>query len=59
MPATISVEDAQLNLKELIHQMALGDEVVITENQQPIAKLLSQQKDPQSVRGRVLDCARG
>ena len=29
-------------LKELIHQLAPGEEVVITENQQPVAKLVSE-----------------
>ena len=38
MSATITVEEAQAKLKELIHQLAPGEEVVITENQQPIAK---------------------
>jgi antitoxin (DNA-binding transcriptional repressor) of toxin-antitoxin stability system len=43
MSATITVEDAQANLKQIIHQLAPGDEVVITENQQPVAKLVSEQ----------------
>jgi antitoxin (DNA-binding transcriptional repressor) of toxin-antitoxin stability system len=43
MSATITVEEAQARLKELIHQMAPGEEVVITENLQPIAKLVSEQ----------------
>lgn len=42
MSATITVEEAQATLKELIHQLAPGEEVVITENQQPVAKLVSQ-----------------
>jgi antitoxin (DNA-binding transcriptional repressor) of toxin-antitoxin stability system len=42
MSATVTVEQAQANLKELIHQLSPGDEVVITENQQPIAKLVSE-----------------
>jgi antitoxin (DNA-binding transcriptional repressor) of toxin-antitoxin stability system len=41
---TITVEEAQLTLKELIHRLAPGEEVVITENQQPIAKLVNEQK---------------
>jgi prevent-host-death family protein len=47
MPATISVEEAQARLKELIHQLAPGEEVIITENQQPVAKLVSEQPKPQ------------
>ena len=30
-------------MKELIHRLAPGEEVVITENQQPVAKLVSEQ----------------
>lgn len=46
MSATITVEEAQAKLKELIHQMAPGEEVVITENQRPVAKLVSEQTPP-------------
>ncbi len=42
MSVEISVEEAQANLKELIHQLSPGEEVVITENQQPVAKLVSE-----------------
>ena len=38
MSATITVEEAQASLKDLIHKLAPGEEVVITENQQPVAK---------------------
>jgi antitoxin (DNA-binding transcriptional repressor) of toxin-antitoxin stability system len=40
MFATIAVEDAQARLKELIHQLAPGEEVILTENQKPVAKLV-------------------
>lgn len=43
MSATITVEEAQAKLKEIIHQMTPGEELVITENQQPVAKLVSEQ----------------
>ncbi len=46
MSLTISVEEAQAKLKELIHQLAPGEEVVITENEQPIAKLVSEPPKP-------------
>ena len=46
MSATITVEEAQAKLKELIHQLAPGEELVITENQQPVAKLISQLAKP-------------
>ena len=42
MSATITIEDAQANLRELIHKLAPGEEVIITENQQPVAKLVNQ-----------------
>jgi antitoxin (DNA-binding transcriptional repressor) of toxin-antitoxin stability system len=47
MTTTISVEEAQAKLKELIHQLAPGDELVLTENEQPIAKLVSEPRKPQ------------
>jgi prevent-host-death family protein len=40
MSASITVEEAQAHLKEIIDQLAPGDEVVITEHQQPIARLV-------------------
>jgi antitoxin (DNA-binding transcriptional repressor) of toxin-antitoxin stability system len=46
MSTTISVEEAQAKLKELIHQLAPGDEVVLTENDQPVAKLVSEPPKP-------------
>jgi prevent-host-death family protein len=42
MSTTITVEEAQAKLKELIHELAPGEEVIITENQQPVAKLVSE-----------------
>jgi len=47
MSATITVEEAQANLRELIHRLAPGEEVLITENQQPVAKLVNQTIPPQ------------
>ena len=43
MSTMITVDEAQAKLKELIHHLAPGDEVIITENQQPVAKLVSAQ----------------
>ena len=37
---TISIQDAQAQLTDLIHHLAPGDEVVITENNQPVARLV-------------------
>lgn len=44
MTATITIDEAQARLKELIHRLSPGEEVVITENQQPVAKLVSAPK---------------
>lgn len=38
---TISIQDAQVKLPELIHGLAPGEEVVITENDQPVARIVS------------------
>jgi prevent-host-death family protein len=46
MSATITIDEAQANLRELIQQLAPGQEVVITENQQPVAKLVSELTKP-------------
>ncbi|HEX4132825.1 MAG TPA: type II toxin-antitoxin system prevent-host-death family antitoxin [Pirellulales bacterium] len=37
---TISIQEAQAKLPELIHRMLPGDELLITENNQPIARLV-------------------
>jgi prevent-host-death family protein len=47
MSTTISLDEAQAKLKELIGSMAPGDELIITQNQQPVAKLISEQAKPQ------------
>ena len=38
--ATVSIQEAQASLSDLIHGLAPGDEVVITENNQPVARLV-------------------
>jgi antitoxin (DNA-binding transcriptional repressor) of toxin-antitoxin stability system len=40
MSATITVEEAQARLKELIEKLAPGEELVIMDNQRPVAKLV-------------------
>lgn len=42
MLASITVEEAQAKLKKLIDQLAPGEELLITEDQQPVAKLVGQ-----------------
>ncbi|KOR29624.1 hypothetical protein TI05_07680 [Achromatium sp. WMS3] len=38
----VSINEAQLRLPELIKQLAMNDEIVITEEERPIARLVSQ-----------------
>lgn len=60
MSTTISVQEAQTKLKELIDNLAPGDEVVLTENQLPVAKLVAtptpprMPRQPGTLRGTVL-----
>jgi prevent-host-death family protein len=37
---TISLQEAQAKLSSLVHQLSPGDEVLITENNQPVARLV-------------------
>jgi prevent-host-death family protein len=46
MPATITVEEAQARLREVIDNLALGQEVVITDNERPVAKLVGEPSRP-------------
>jgi prevent-host-death family protein len=65
MPAsvTVSVDEAQARLRELIENLAPGQEVVITENQQPVARLVPaaaphrKPRQPGTLRGTVLHMA--
>ena len=41
--ATVTIQEAQAKLTDLIHNLSPGEEVVITENNQPVAKLVSEQ----------------
>lgn len=39
---TITLEEAQAKLSQLLHQLAPGEEILITEGQRPMAKLVGQ-----------------
>jgi prevent-host-death family protein len=58
MSTTITLEEAQAKLKELIDNLAPGEEIVITQNQQPVAKLVSarppQERQLGTLKGTVL-----
>jgi antitoxin (DNA-binding transcriptional repressor) of toxin-antitoxin stability system len=43
MSATITLEEAQAHLKDLIGRLAPGEELIITEDDKPVAKLVSAQ----------------
>ena len=50
---TISVEEAQIRLLELIDQLAPGEDLVITRGSQPVARLVSEYNPKgQAVAGR-------
>ena len=44
---TVSVQEAKTRLAELIRRLTPGDEVVITENNQPVARLIPATAQPQ------------
>jgi antitoxin (DNA-binding transcriptional repressor) of toxin-antitoxin stability system len=49
----VTVQEARAILSDLIHQLAQGEELVITENNRPIAKpVASPAEKPHSVLGR-------
>ncbi|MGO8902493.1 MAG: type II toxin-antitoxin system Phd/YefM family antitoxin [Isosphaeraceae bacterium] len=58
--STITLQEAQANLAELVHRLAPGEDVTITENDQPVARLVAaapQQRKPRqlgTLRGTVL-----
>jgi antitoxin (DNA-binding transcriptional repressor) of toxin-antitoxin stability system len=45
--ATITMQEAQAKLPDLIHNLTPGEEAVITENNQPVARLVSERPKPQ------------
>lgn len=42
MSTTITIEEAQANLRDLIGKLESGDEIVITDNQRRVAKLVGE-----------------
>ncbi len=43
MSITVTIEEAQANFREIVHGLAPGDEIIITENQQTIARIVGEQ----------------
>ena len=60
MSTTVTLEEAQAHLTELVARLVPGEEVVITQDKQPIAKLIGQRgarrqpRQPGSARGKLL-----
>ena len=51
--ATVTIQEAQAKLPDLIHNLVPGDNLVITENNQPVATLMaSPVEKPHPIPGR-------
>ncbi len=46
--AIVTIQEAQATLPDLIHKLNPGDEVLITENNQPVARLVSEAPKPKA-----------
>jgi antitoxin (DNA-binding transcriptional repressor) of toxin-antitoxin stability system len=58
---SISIDEAQLKFRDVVHGLTPGDEVLIVENDRPVARLLPAESKPQqsprqlgTMRGTVL-----
>ena len=58
---SLSIEEAQAKLPDLVHGLTFGDEVIILENDQPVARIVAPLGQPQhsprrlgTLRGTVL-----
>jgi antitoxin (DNA-binding transcriptional repressor) of toxin-antitoxin stability system len=47
---SVTIEEAQARLPELIEHLGTGEQIVITQNQQPIARLLVEGKSKREPR---------
>lgn len=60
MSTTVTLEEAQAHLAELVARLVPGEEVVITQDKQPVAKLIGQRearhqpRQPGSAKGKLL-----
>jgi prevent-host-death family protein len=50
MSEAITVEEAQAQLSELIDRLSPGEEIVVTQNQRPVAKLIGERPGPRQRR---------
>lgn len=56
---TVTLEDAQAHLAELIAQAVPGEEIVITQGENPIARLIPESKQAPLKNPRVAGSAKG
>jgi antitoxin (DNA-binding transcriptional repressor) of toxin-antitoxin stability system len=56
---TISIQQAQAKRSDLIHELTPGEEVLITENSQPVARLVKEAVQVESRRARKLGTLKG
>jgi antitoxin (DNA-binding transcriptional repressor) of toxin-antitoxin stability system len=60
MMSTITIEEAQAKLPEIIEKLAPGEELIITRKDQPVAKLVGQRqparkaREPGSAKGKLV-----
>jgi len=55
--SAVTIEEAQANLKELIGKLAPGEQLVITENQKPVATIVGaprKERELGTLKGTVL-----
>jgi prevent-host-death family protein len=58
--STMTIEEAQAKLSEVIDKLTPGEEVIITRNEQPVAKLVGKQQPirkprrPGSAKGKLV-----
>jgi antitoxin (DNA-binding transcriptional repressor) of toxin-antitoxin stability system len=50
MTTRVTIDEAQKNLRRLVEQLSVGDELVITENEVPIATLVGKATKPDAPR---------
>jgi len=46
MAITVTIEEAQAKLKELLHELSPGEEIIITEQHRTVARLRSELEQP-------------
>jgi antitoxin (DNA-binding transcriptional repressor) of toxin-antitoxin stability system len=57
--ASVTIQEAQASLPDLIHRLTPGEEVVITENDQPVAKLVATRRQELPRKPRQFGTLRG